>query len=69
MASLNENFQKNVVRLRKKANLTQEALATKAGVCTSYVSMLERGERNPPLDTVESIAKALGAKPYQLLAA
>ncbi len=52
-------------RLRKK--LSQEALAAKAGLSVSYISMLERGERTPPLDTLELLAKALGVTPTQLL--
>jgi transcriptional regulator with XRE-family HTH domain len=30
--------------------------------------MLERGQRSPPLETLESLAKALSVPPIQLLA-
>jgi transcriptional regulator with XRE-family HTH domain len=33
----------------------------------SYVSMLERGLRVPPLETLEALAKALGVPPLDLL--
>jgi transcriptional regulator with XRE-family HTH domain len=33
----------------------------------SYVSMLERGKREPPLDTLEQLAKALGTYPHTLI--
>ncbi len=52
-------------RVRRK--LSQEALAAKAKLSVSYISMLERGQRTPPLDTLEVLAKALGVTPTQLL--
>jgi transcriptional regulator with XRE-family HTH domain len=54
-----------ITRIRKK--LSQETLANKAGLSVSYISMLERGQRTPPLDTLELLAKALGVTPTQLL--
>ena len=51
--------------LRKK--LSQEALAAKANLSVSYISMLERGQRTPPLDTLETLAKALSVSPVSLL--
>jgi transcriptional regulator with XRE-family HTH domain len=54
-----------LVRLQRK--LSQEALAGKAGISVSYVSMLERGQRSPPLETIEKMAKALGVPPGALL--
>ncbi len=44
----------------------QQALAKKARLSVSYVSMLERGVRVPPLDTLEVIAKSLGVAPLYL---
>jgi transcriptional regulator with XRE-family HTH domain len=57
----------NILATREAKKLTQAALAKKAKVSVSYVSMLERGMRVPPLDTLESIAKALGVPPLDLL--
>jgi ribosome-binding protein aMBF1 (putative translation factor) len=67
MAGLADRFATNlkVERLRRK--LSQEALAAKAGLSVSYISMLERGQRTPPLDTLESIAKALSVNASTLL--
>ena len=67
MAGLADRFANNlkVERLRRK--LSQEALAAKAGLSVSYISMLERGQRTPPLDTLESIAKALAVNASTLL--
>jgi transcriptional regulator with XRE-family HTH domain len=36
-------------------------------VSTSYVSMLERNQRTPPLGTLERIARALQVRPVELL--
>lgn len=33
--------------LRLKCNLTQEQVAIKSGFSKDYISMIERGERNP----------------------
>ncbi len=57
----------NLRTVRAQRKLSQEALAAKARISVSYVSMLERGQRTPPLDTLEIIAKALGVSPLYLL--
>ena len=57
----------NLRTLRVRKKLTQELLANKAGVSVSYISMLERGNRAPPLDTLETLANALGVTPLALL--
>ncbi|MGZ6132711.1 MAG: helix-turn-helix domain-containing protein [Myxococcaceae bacterium] len=60
-------FAGNVRRLRAKKKLSQKALADRVGISVSYVSMLERGQRSPPLETIEKMAKALGVPPASLL--
>jgi transcriptional regulator with XRE-family HTH domain len=65
--SLSDNVSRNILALREAKKLTQSALARKAKVSVSYVSMLERGVRVPPLETLEVIAKALGVPPLDLL--
>ncbi len=57
----------NLRAVRKDQKLSQEVLAKKARVSVSYVSMLERGERTPPLDTLQALARALGVSPLYLL--
>jgi transcriptional regulator with XRE-family HTH domain len=59
-------FAGNVRKLRSKKNLSQKALAQACGISVSYVSMLERGQRSPPLDTVERMARALRVPPGSL---
>ena len=60
-------FAGNVRKLRSKKKLSQKVLADKVGISVSYVSMLERGQRSPPLDMLEKVAKALGVTPISLL--
>jgi transcriptional regulator with XRE-family HTH domain len=65
--ALADNVAPNIFAARQARKLSQAALAKKAKVSVSYVSMLERGARVPPLDTLETIAKALGIPPLALL--
>lgn len=59
----------NLRALRSQRKLSQETVAHKAGISVSYVSMLERGQRTPPLQTVEVLAKALAVPPISLFGA
>ena len=59
----------NLREIRARKNLSQREVADKAKVSVSYISMLERGQRSPPLETLEMIAKALGVAPLILLEA
>lgn len=67
MPGLADKFAVNLKSERLRRKLSQEALAAKAGLSVSYISMLERGQRAPPLDTLESLAKALSVAPVSLL--
>ena len=46
--------------LREEKGWTQEVLALEAGMATSYVSRIERGERRLPTTRLENLAAALG---------
>jgi transcriptional regulator with XRE-family HTH domain len=65
--SLTSIVAQNLLAARKQRNISQQAVAKKAGLSVSYVSMLERGERTPPLETLEVLANALGVRPLDLL--
>lgn len=51
---------------RKKAGITQAALAQKLDIPFQSISQWERDIRNPKKETIESIAKALNVDPLEL---
>jgi transcriptional regulator with XRE-family HTH domain len=53
---------------RRHRGLTQENLAESLELSVAYVSLIERGGRNPPYTTVVAIARALGVAPARLVA-
>jgi transcriptional regulator with XRE-family HTH domain len=54
-----EKFGKKVRGERLRQGLSQERLATRAGVHRTYIGMIERAEKNITLENIEKIAKAL----------
>ena len=55
-------FGNKVRKERGKLELSQEELATKAGVHRTYIGMIERAEKNITLENIEKVAKALNLK-------
>jgi transcriptional regulator with XRE-family HTH domain len=52
---------------REKAQLSQEALAEKAGLHRTYIGQVERGERNISVDSMERLADAVGEDLWDML--
>jgi len=57
----------NIKRLREEFDLSQEAFADQCGLHRTYVSGVERGVRNPTIEVLAKIAKALKVPPSVLL--
>ena len=53
-------FGKNLARCREGADVSQEELGFRASIHRTEVSLLERGERMPRVDTAMRIAGSLG---------
>ena len=53
-------FALNLRRYRRIRDISQEDLALQAGMSRSYVSGIERGERNVSIDNMGVLADALG---------
>ena len=66
-ASIREIFAKNLRENRRKCGFSQEKLAELAGLHRTYISDLERGQRNPTLTTLVKIAQALSMTVSMLL--
>ncbi len=57
----------NICEQRAKLKISQEELASRAGVHCTYIGGVERGERNVSLINIVAIARALGVPPADLL--
>ncbi|QFI76742.1 helix-turn-helix transcriptional regulator [Bradyrhizobium betae] len=64
---LRDIMAKNMRRLRAKRGLSQEALAYECGINRTYLSGVERSERNVSIDNIARIARGLKIEPYLLL--
>lgn len=60
-------FGGNLKRYRRKASLSQAALAAKMGIDRSHVSAMERGRQNVTIVTLWHVAVALDVEPMALL--
>lgn len=56
----------NVRKCRKRKGWSQERLAEESGLHRTYVSGVERGTRNPTIEIVGKLARALGVKAADL---
>ncbi len=61
-----EKFGKTLRRKRREANYSQEEFAEKLGIHRTYMSFLERGQRNPSLIMLFKISRVLKIKLSEL---
>lgn len=62
-------FGEVIRKAREDRSISQEALADLAGLHRTYISLLERGLRNPSLTVITKLAGALGTSSSILIAA
>ena len=53
---------KNIRYYRNQRGFSQKEAATLVGITSTYWGYLERGQKNPSIELVESISKVLGIK-------
>jgi len=58
--SISEQVGALVRRYRKRAGLTQEALALSANMGASFIGDVERGRKKPSIESLEKILSVLG---------
>lgn len=63
-----ERFGRNLWRCRRRSGVSQAELARLIDLHTVEISLLERGQRLPRLDTILKVAAGLGTTPCVLLA-
>jgi transcriptional regulator with XRE-family HTH domain len=66
--SILRKFGNRLRHLRKLQKFSQEKLAEKAGLSTTFIGYLERAEKEPTLSSLEKIARALNVSLSELLA-
>lgn len=64
---IRQQFGRALRKFRTEMGLTQEELAFRAKLNTSYISDLERGLYNPTLQIMVDLGKALGVHPSHLI--
>lgn len=67
MSGIQEKVGKKVRGIRKQKGFSQEELAFRSGLHRTYISDIERGDRNVSVKNIEKIARALSVKPSELL--
>jgi transcriptional regulator with XRE-family HTH domain len=65
--SVEFRFGQRLREIRTGKEISQEDLAATAGLHRTFVSLIERGQRNVTLRTIERLAKALGIKMADLM--
>lgn len=63
MKSLEIRFGILLRELREKKGLSQQELGTDAGLDRTYISLLERGHRQPTIKALFALAEALNVSP------
>lgn len=65
--TLDEAFGTILREFRVSRGITQEKLAFDADLDRTFISLLERGQRQPSLTTIFRLSRALGVSPNELI--
>ncbi|MDA8252566.1 MAG: helix-turn-helix transcriptional regulator [Rhodospirillales bacterium] len=67
LSSVRARLGRNLKAARLDAGLTQQELASRAGVAPSLLVQVESGCGNPDLDAIGALARAVGRAAFELL--
>lgn len=67
MTENRSSFAQNVIRYRKLRGYSQGDLAEASGISRRMVAHYETNASEPPIEKIETLARALGIRPSQLL--
>jgi transcriptional regulator with XRE-family HTH domain len=67
MSDHTERFAENVRRLRRRAGISAEELAERAGVDRTHIGTIENAKVEPRLGTLIRLIGALGTTPNEIL--
>lgn len=66
MGEISEKFGQRIRYYRKKKHLSQEQLSELCELHPTYIGQLERGEKNPSIETISQLCKGLNLTPEKL---
>ena len=66
-SNLATTFGQVLRKVREDSGISQEHLASECGLDRTYISLIERGKRNPTLNTVFVLSEALEVAPSTLI--
>ncbi len=66
MSIVSENLGRRIRAFRKENGISQEELAFKSSISTTYLGQIERAEKSPTVDVLDKISNALEISIYDL---
>jgi transcriptional regulator with XRE-family HTH domain len=66
-AAMTPNFGTGLRDARKQLGISQEQLADRSGLHRTHVSLIERGQREPSLDTLAKLSRGLQIPPATMI--
>jgi len=69
VCNINTCFARVLRELRSQAGISQEKLALEADLDRTFISLLERGLRQPSLKSLFAIASVLQVQPHEIVQA
>lgn len=66
-ATARQRLGENLIAIRKTSGLTKVDFALQLGISRVLLDLIESGNSNPKLSTLEQIAERLGVQPWELI--